>query len=239
MELYVFIVISMVVGYLFGSIPFALIIGKIFYKTDVREYGSGNLGSTNVARTLGIGAGLITLILDALKGGLVPFIMYTISKNAIDTSYNDYLPSIYYITGIFVCIGHCFPIFTKFKGGKAVASIFGFLIFMNYRLALLALGTFIIVFLISRIVSLSSISAAIIVMILHFIPFLRNSYLFNNLNFDPNNKIPEIIFSITIFILGTLLICRHIPNIKRLFKHEEKQFKFSKKKNLENKKSQE
>ena len=83
MSIYYLVTIGALVGYLCGSIPFALIVGKLFYKTDVRNYGSGNLGSTNVGRTLGPVAGMTVMLLDLLKGGVPAFIMYHISENIL------------------------------------------------------------------------------------------------------------------------------------------------------------
>lgn len=233
MDIYVLIVIGIIVGYLFGSIPFALIVGKVFYKTDVRNLGSGNLGSTNVARTLGPVAGLFVFILDFLKGGLIPFLMYKIAEGCVSEEHLKFISCIYCITGFFVCLGHCYPIFSHFKGGKAVASIFGYLVFMNYRLALLALISFIIAFAITRIVSVGSLTAAIVVMPLHFIPFLKDSYLFTHDELNSaliGTRLPSFVFSMVIFLLGTLLIYRHLVNIKRLIHHEEKKFSFAKNK---------
>ena len=235
MNVYVLTVIGIICGYLIGSIPFALIIGKVFYKTDVRNYGSGNLGSTNVARTLGPVAGILVLILDLLKGGLVPFIMYKISESVLAANYPNhlkYLAIIYCVTGFFVSLGHCHPIFAKFKGGKAVASICGFLLFMNYRLGLLAIIVFSIVILISRIVSLGSVSAAIVTMICQFIPFFRDCYLFTHN--DLENSLTFFIYTMTLLMLGILLIYRHLGNINRLIHGQEKKFEFPKK-NKDNK----
>ncbi len=229
MDIYVFIVLGMIIGYLCGSIPIALIIGKLFYKVDVRKYGSGNLGSTNVARTLGAFAGANVLILDLLKGGLPALIMYKIAESVLTESFPEqlkYLSIIYCVTGFFVSLGHCHPLFAHFKGGKAVACICGFLLFMNIRLWLVAIIAFIIAVAISRIVSLGSLSAAIAVMIAQFIPYFKNCYLFTHN--ELNNRISFFIYSITLVLLGLLLIYRHLENIKRLIHGEEKKFHIEK-----------
>ncbi len=119
-------------NYLVGSIPWALVIGKVFYKTDVRQYGSRNLGATNVGRTLGKKVGILVAILDASKG----FIMFMIESKI---SYQLAL-----FTVIFVAIGHCYPIFAGFKGGKAVATTFGIML----ALSLGSLRSFLLIFLI-------------------------------------------------------------------------------------------
>lgn len=229
MSIYYFIIIGGIVGYLIGSIPFALIIGKMFYKVDVRNYGSGNLGSTNVGRTLGPLAGIICMLIDIAKAGVPALIMYKIAESVLInnptlSSQAIYLSIVYCITGLASCFGHCFPLFANFKGGKAVASIAGFIACMNYKLAIVAFGTYFIVFLITKIISLGSISTAITTFIASFIPFFKDCYLFTNN--ELSNNISLIIFHITLFILGALLILRHIPNIKRLINGQEKKFKF-------------
>lgn len=232
MNIYVLTVIGIIVGYLFGSIPFALIIGKIFYKVDVRKYGSGNLGSTNVTRTLGFKAGIIVLILDLLKGGLIPFAMYHISAAILNSGnaileegaagHLKYLSVIYCVTGFFAALGHCHPLFAKFKGGKGVACMCGFLLFMNYRLFLVGIIFFFIALLITKIVSVGSISAAIGVMIFQFIPWFNDYFLFKNN--ELSTRFSSFILTMTIFMLGILLIYRHIGNINRLIHGEEKKF---------------
>lgn len=227
-----FIIIAAIIGYLIGSIPFALIIGKLFYKTDVRKHGSGNLGSTNVGRTLGPFAYVLVMILDIFKGGLPPFIMYKIAEKTLTNTHPEQLihvSIVYCVCAIFVAIGHCYPLFANFKGGKAVASIAGILLFMNYKLFIVAVATYLIVVLISKIISISSISSAISVMSVAFIPFFKKGHLFRYNELFPevtNSNIAFIFYVITIFALGSLLIFKHIPNIKRLINKEEKKFKF-------------
>ena len=233
MNIYYLVTIGAIVGYLFGSIPFALIVGKIFYKTDVRNHGSGNLGSTNVARTLGPVAGISVMLLDCLKGGLPAFIMYKISENVLLNNLEfahqvQYLSIIYCVTGVMAAIGHCHPLFANFKGGKAVASICGFLIFMNYKLALVGILTYIIILLISKIVSIASISSAINVVIASFIPFLNKAHLFKYGELE--NEFSVYIYYVCIVLLALLLIYKHIPNIKRIALGKENKFKFEHKK---------
>lgn len=233
MDIYVFVIIGIIIGYLCGSIPFGLIVGKISHQIDVRKYGSGNLGSTNVARNLGLPFGIIVMFLDLIKCGLPAFLMYKIaeynlinSDDLIIQSQVQYLSIVYCVTGFFACFGHCNPIFAGFKGGKAVASICGFLLFSNIYLALVALITFIVVAAISKIVSLSSITAAITTPICAFIPFFRQAYLFTHN--ELNNELSTFIYLLTIVFLALLLIYRHYPNIQRLVKGEEKKFKIEK-----------
>lgn len=230
MDIYGFVVLGMIVGYLIGSIPFGVLIGKIFYKVDVRNFGSNNSGSTNVTRTLGVLPGLITMLLDLIKGGLPGMIMYFIATSSLQNSDNikllaqvDYTPIVYCATGLFAAIGHCSPIFAGFKGGKAVATASGFLLFMNCKLATVVLVAYLAVLLITKIVSISSMSAALLIMIVTFIPWFLDGYLF-----DLNNELTTFILQFTIISIALLLIYRHYPNIIRIIKKEEKKFKIDK-----------
>ena len=234
MDIYALIIISMFVGYLIGSIPFALIVGKIFYKTDVRKHGSKNLGSANVGRTLGPFAGFLCLFFDVLKGGLPAVIMYNISEIILTNTHPEqliYLSIIYCVTGFFTSLGHCHPCFANFSGGKAVACICGFLLLSNFKLWLVAMIAFLIVFIISRIVSLSSMSAAVAVIIAQFIPFFKEPTIFKYNELFPEligSELPLFIYNISITLLAILLIYRHISNIRKLIKGEEKKFSFGK-----------
>ena len=109
-------ILYLLIGYLLGSIPFALVIGLVFYKTDVRKHGSGNLGGSNTGRVLGKKAGISVIVCDVLKVVLAVAIVASMNKEA----------SIW--AGVMAALGHCYPIFANFKGGKAVATMFGFLL---------------------------------------------------------------------------------------------------------------
>ena len=233
MDIYGFIIIGMVVGYLIGSIPFGLLIGKVFFHVDVREHGSGNLGSTNVTRTLGLIPGMIVLVLDILKGGLPAFFMYKIANHCLSLSEDPqileqlkYVSIVYHVTACMSCSGHCHPLFANFKGGKAVASICGYLAFFNIRLFFVGIGVYLVVFLITRIVSLGSISAAIAVMVCQCFKVFQVSSLF--VNNELSYKLSLFIFFLANFFLGFLLIYRHLANIQRLLHHEEYKFHFDK-----------
>lgn len=154
MNLYWILYIAL--GYLLGSIPFALVIGKVFYKTDVRNFGSGNLGGTNAGRVLGKKAGISVIACDILKVVVAVGIVSLFDREA----------SIW--AGFAACLGHCYPIFAKFHGGKAVATMFGFLLstsiftFQNAWYVILPLLFFLVVLFLSKMVSLSSMCAAIV-----------------------------------------------------------------------------
>jgi acyl phosphate:glycerol-3-phosphate acyltransferase len=143
----------LVIAYLLGSIPSGLMIGKTFYGKDIREHGSGNLGGTNTFRTLGVKAGLVVTIMDILKGtaaALLPLLFNVEPKMFM------------LVAGIFAVIGHMYPLFANFKGGKAVATSGGVLLGYDPLLFLILLGVFFLGLYVSKYVSLSSMIAALI-----------------------------------------------------------------------------
>ncbi len=179
-------------GYLYGSIPFALVIGKLFYNVDIRNSGSGNLGGTNAGRVLGKKAGVSVIILDASKCIVTMALASMISSNLHLST------DIAYYTGLSCVIGHCYPIFAQFKGGKAVSTAMGFILMVDWKTALIALAFFLVILKISKYVSLASMIASSSVLIAS--PFL---------NYGLNIIIPAacIIF---------LLIYKHKENIVRI-----------------------
>ncbi len=148
--------ILIILSYLIGSIPFALVIGKVFYKTDVREHGSKNLGGGNTGRVLGKKAGLSVMTMDILKVSFVVFLATRLCGNDQAIA----------LSGLMAAIGHCYPVFARFKGGKAVATMYGFMfgliIFVGYSplLFLLPLLVFLLVLYLTKIISLSSMVSA-------------------------------------------------------------------------------
>lgn len=126
-------ILLILLGYLYGSIPFALVIGKVFYNTDVRESGSGNLGGTNAGRVLGKKAGISVIVLDALKAVII---FYLSSYLSLKFNLN---PDIKYIAGLACIFGHCYPIFAEFRGGKAVSTSLGYFLVLNHYMQLLLL----------------------------------------------------------------------------------------------------
>ena len=145
-----------VISYLFGSIPWALVIGKVFYHKDIRQYGSGNLGASNAGRVLGKPAAIAVTVLDALKAVISMAIASLISKDV----------NLIAFAGVACCIGHCFPVFAQFKGGKTVATTYGYflglVLFVNHSwfwgFLFPAIAFFVILYL-TRIVSVSSMAA--------------------------------------------------------------------------------
>lgn len=190
-------ILLIILGYLFGSISFGLIISKLFYKKDLRDYGSGNLGGTNAARVLGLHVGILVILLDGLKTLLAMYI-----TNLISPGFEQYV-------GLSVCFGHCFPIFANFKGGKAVASGFGYLlglaIFVTHEYLytlLIPIISFVVILLLFRMVSLASMLSIFIASISIFI------------------KIDKTI-GILVFILSLFIVYRHSANIKRIINNTE------------------
>jgi acyl phosphate:glycerol-3-phosphate acyltransferase len=182
-------------SYLLGSIPSGFIIGK-FSGLDVRTVGSGNIGATNVARVIGKGRGLLTLAADTAKGFIPVFI-------ALQMAFSD---AVVALIGAAVFLGHLYPVFLKFKGGKGVATGFGVLLALAPAATLILVGVFGGVFLASRIVSLSSMTAAIAAPL--------TLWLFN---YSPAAVV------MTIF-LAIMIAVRHRANIQRLLNGTEPRF---------------
>ena len=189
--------ILMIIAYLLGSFPSALVIGKTFYNKDIRNYGSGNLGSTNAFRVLGKKGGANVFILDILKGGLA----FLIAKYAGATISP-------LIIAVFALIGHIYPIFANFKGGKAVATSAGIILFYSPLLFITLFIIFVITLKIWKMVSLSS---TIISIAAVFIVWLGN--------YDLTARIMLTIFAVFIII-------KHIPNYKRILNGTENKASF-------------
>lgn len=205
---------AMIVAYLLGSIPTSVWVGQWFYGIDVREHGSGNAGANNTFRILGPRAGVPVLLVDALKGYLATALVVFVPFIAKGTPQEMNLKI---LLGILAVVGHIFPIFAQFRGGKGVATLLGMVIALHPLAAASSLVVFVVILMTSRIVSLSSMSAGVM-----FPVFLIEVY---NVQF-----ISMVIFSITAAV--TLLIT-HRKNIERIIKREESKaniYKFMKKK---------
>jgi acyl phosphate:glycerol-3-phosphate acyltransferase len=201
---------AMSVAYLLGSIPAAVWIGKTFHNIDVREHGSGNAGTTNVIRVLGWKTGIPVLLIDVAKGSLATLLPVIFKIAEPGTSL---LINLQIITGVTAIIGHIFPVFAGFRGGKGVATVFGVLLALQFLLTLSCFGVFLIVLLISGIVSVSSMIAGVAFPILLFTLF----------------DTPSLVFKIFSVVVAIALILTHRKNIERLLKGEEKKLiKFGK-----------
>ena len=187
------------VAYILGSIPTAVWVGTIFYKKDVREYGSGNAGATNTFRVLGAKAGIPVLLIDVLKGFLAVYLANFFTNLSVETV--D-MVNFQLTLGIAALIGHIFPIFAGFRGGKGIATLLGFMIGIEPQGAGIAMAVFLIIFLITRIVSISSMLASIAFPLIVFF-YIKTEIISLQL------------FSIFIAIL---VIVTHKNNIARLIK---------------------
>ena len=196
-----------IAAYLLGSINFAVIFARAFSNRDVRDYGSGNAGTTNVMRTVGFLPGLLTFVCDALKGviacgaGLIVF-RYVPCPGWFHSVYSAYA------CAIACMLGHMFPVFFQFKGGKGVAISVGIFLVCCPKLVPIALGIFILLALTTRIVSLSSLAAMLSAVILTCFFYNRAA-----------SPAPQIIMTV---IMCILVYRKHTENIKRLIKGEEK-----------------
>ena len=197
----VLVVTLLIAGYLLGSIPTAVWWGQKYYGIDVREFGSGNAGATNTFRVLGKKAGIPVLIIDIVKGSLAVLLAF-FSSYTFDS--NEFV-NLQLALGMTALVGHVFPIFAGFRGGKGVATILGVVICLTPITSLLVLLVFLTVLLTTRFVSLSSITAGL------SFPILLNLVL-------KNQNQTLIIFSI---FVAVLLVVTHKKNITRLFKKQE------------------
>jgi len=189
-------------AYLLGSLPFAVWIGKKFHNIDVRQHGSGNAGATNVIRVLGWKTGIPVLILDVAKGSVATLLPVFFMLAEKDSSQ---LINLQIVAGVTAIIGHIFPVFAGFKGGKGVATIFGVLLALHPLLTISCFVVFLAVLLLTGIVSVSSMSAGLAFPVLLFLLFGS----------------PSVIFKIFSVFVAVALIITHRKNIGRLLKGEE------------------
>ncbi|CAI8229984.1 MAG: Glycerol-3-phosphate acyltransferase [Bacteroidia bacterium] len=191
-----------IIAYVIGSIPSSIWIGKSYFGKDVRDFGSGNAGATNTFRVLGKRAGIIVLLLDILKGVTAASLILYMPSVSHGT---DQYVNLQLLFGILAVLGHIFPVFENFNGGKGIATLFGMLIGIHYILAVACVALFIIVLLLTRYVSLSSILATISFPILTIYIFNRDEPLF-------------IAFGIA---AALMVVITHKKNIVRLLNGEE------------------
>ena len=187
------LIIVTVYSYLLGSIPFGLILTKIFLKKDIRKIGSGNIGTTNVLRTGKKSLAAGTLVLDLMKGYFSIIITFTYFENLISYS------------ALICFIGHIFPVWLKFKGGKGVATYLGVVLALSYKFFLIFGISWLILSFLFRYASLSSIISSLIV-------FVYSYFFINN-------------FSLILFIFAVIIIYTHRENIVRLKNSEESKIK--------------
>lgn len=202
---WLYIAFILFMAYILGSIPFSLWIGIIFFKKDIRTEGSGNAGTTNTFRVLGWKAGLPVFLMDALKGWLAINLIHLLPESYVKQEYFYYLAS---AQAVAVVLGHVYPLFAGFKGGKGVATLLGVGVALYPLSGPAAFGVFIIVFLLSGYVSLSSVTACIA------FPFL-SYYLFGN------TEMPLVLLSAGVAVFVPIT---HLKNIRRLIAGTESRF---------------
>ncbi|HGZ8926446.1 TPA: glycerol-3-phosphate 1-O-acyltransferase PlsY [Staphylococcus aureus] len=199
------IIVMLLLSYLIGAFPSGFVIGKLFFKKDIRQFGSGNTGATNSFRVLGRPAGFLVTFIDIFKGFITVFFPLWLPVHAdgpISTFFTNGL-----IVGLFAILGHVYPVYLKFQGGKAVATSAGVVLGVNPILLLILAIIFFIVLKIFKYVSLASIVAAICCVIGSLI-------------------IQDYILLVVSFLVSIILIIRHRSNIARIFRGEEPKIKW-------------
>jgi len=213
----IYILMLILTSYLLGAIPNAFIVGKIFKKIDLREHGSGNLGSTNAFRILGIPLGILVQVLDIAKGLIVVLVVSKFFYHNLPfenfTPFDD-ITLIKIIAGVSAVIGHTFSVFTSFKGGKGINTALGMMISLSPVDVSISLGAFVLILLFSGYVSLGSVIATSLV---PTIMFIRE----NIFNVDIDGYKTLIVFSI---LTALFIIYNHRANIKRLLYGNESRF---------------
>ena len=218
-------VAAVIAAYLIGSINFAVIFTKHFTKNDIRDFGSGNAGTTNVMRVGGLKPGILTFVCDALKGFAASLLgKYLFS---IIISSNPSLSWAYPIYGAYLCgfvcmLGHVFPIFYQFRGGKGVAVSVGIYAVCCPKAIVLGLIVFALVTLLTKTVSIGSLIAPVTVISLSVVFYNSPIGIFKTELDSAASLLWQSVLSIG---MGVTIILKHIPNIKRLFSGEEKKIK--------------
>jgi acyl phosphate:glycerol-3-phosphate acyltransferase len=197
-----FILLALILSYLLGSVPTAVWVSKKLHNIDVREHGSGNAGATNVIRVLGWKTGVPVIIVDVAKGWLAAMLPVYFH---LAPPVSSLLVNLQIVAGIASIVGHIYPVFAGFRGGKGVATIFGVLLALHFYLTLSCFGVFLTIFLTTGIVSVSSMCAGI------SFPFLLN-FVFDT---------PSVIFRFFSVVVALGLIYTHRKNIRRLIRGEE------------------
>ncbi len=207
------LVLVAVAAYVLGSLNFALILSKKMYGEDIREFGSKNAGTTNMARTYGKKAALLTILGDVLKG----IVAVIIGSFAMGATLGGYM------AGLFCIIGHIFPVFYGFRGGKGVATAAAVILVVNPMVFLIMISLFIITVLLTRYVSLGSCLAAGIFPLLTF---------YSRVNVEKPLPFSGVAFLCS-FVMAVLVICKHHTNLRRLINGQESKFAFKKKEKTE------
>ncbi|MCI0922291.1 glycerol-3-phosphate 1-O-acyltransferase PlsY [Sphingobacterium rhinopitheci] len=201
----IYLIGIVILAYLFGSIPTAVWFGQAFYGVDVREYGSGNAGATNTFRVLGKKAGTIVMFVDILKGWTATNLPYLLDSSIVGDPNSPHFVNFQLALGVIAVLGHLFPIFAGFRGGKGVATLFGMILAIHLSAALCCVTVFVLCLLITHYVSLSSILAGFTFPISLALVF--------------KTTVPSImLYAIAIC---ALILITHQKNIERLLKGKE------------------
>ena len=198
----IFLTFFFLFGYFMGSIPFGLLLTKISGLGDIRNIGSGNIGATNVLRTGNKKIALLTLILDGTKGGLAIYVV-NIFQSFIEFDFTDNINFFQSLVAVSTVIGHCFPIWLNFKGGKGVATGFGVILFLNLFVGLIALLIWVLITKLFKISSMSALVSYFFIPILMFFISSDNS------------------FFIASLLISSICYLQHRENIKRLLNQSE------------------
>ena len=197
-------VITVIAAYLIGSINFAVIFSNLFLKTDVRKLGSGNAGTTNVMRTAGFLPGALTFLCDALKGFVASFMGKLVFDYIFTNQGAQWASPVYgaYLCGFACMVGHVLPIFFQFKGGKGVATSVGIFAVCSPIAIISGLAVFAITAIVSKIVSLSSLLATVVVVVLSIVLYDNTASIY-----------PQMFLTVA---MGAIVVLKHTSNIKRL-----------------------
>ncbi|MBR3971867.1 MAG: glycerol-3-phosphate 1-O-acyltransferase PlsY [Ruminococcus sp.] len=233
------LLVSLVVSYLIGSFSFAVIFSKHSKEgKDVREMGSGNAGFTNVLRTVGVGPAVLTFIFDWLKGVIAILLTIFIFNLQVDSSainalteglQKEYLDYGKYLSGLFCIIGHCFPVFFGFRGGKGITTTAGVLFMFDIRILLISFAFWLIAFFVTKIISVAAMAAAVNIIIWNFVVTYFWKYK-KLLGTDTELRINYVwVTTAIILVFSIFIVIMHRENIKRLLRGEEKKITVKKK----------
>ncbi len=228
-----------IVAYLIGSIPTSIIVARCFGVKDIREHGSHNAGGTNVGRVVGKGAGLLTIVIDIFKCYIpclaVFFIFEGIKELPLYINYFDHISeTMIALCALGVCIGHTFPCYVGFKGGKAVACFAGYILFISPAMFAIGFTEFMIVYFTSKRVSVASVITVPSVILLSLVPVildltvLSDTKAYNGGVYFSSDYFIQISYvtTIAIAVLAAIVVIRHLANIKRLEHGEEPETHF-------------
>ena len=231
------IIVVAIVSYLLGSFSSAVIFSKMAKKKDVREMGSGNAGFTNVLRSVGIVPAILTFVFDFVKGVLAVLFAVLMFNLQFDSSAinalseavrGEYLIFGKYLAGAFCVLGHSFPVFFGFRGGKGITTMAGILLTLDPRFLLLVLGTFLVFFILTRIISVGSLMAAVTITGWNWVVMYFFYYKPSLETAAPYRTSLILVTNLIMLVIAAFVIFMHRGNIKRLIKGEEKKIKAKK-----------